>query len=388
VFLGTDLLRDHDALEASRPFARPAVAEERQRKLQESASRFFRGTAALFYRLAATHPEALQLARGQSPRWVVGDVHLENIGALTLDGERYTYDLNDLDEAAHAAGAWDVLRGAVACVIAVQDLGAGFDAAVGALHAFARAYKDQVPFKAPRSARDLVALSRKERLETILRARTQGRGDKRRFRRWSRYLGLAAGEGAMLRALLERWALGAREPGLTLLDARFRVQGTGSLGVHRYALLVGDREDRAFLLDAKEMHPSALVTAGLARPPRGRDLAPLPDALRVLTAEAALRGHAVPGVQALSGTDGRSYLVRRYAPGEFKLDLERVLRERPEELQGLAATLGHRLREAHRRAGHEPSRLDEARVRSIALDLGSHMVRAWQELRSRSLETM
>jgi hypothetical protein len=130
-----------------------------------------------------------------------------------------------------------------------------------------------------------------------------------------------------------------------------------------------------------------MITAGLARAPRETS-SPLPEALRVLTAEVALRGKNLPGSQALHGADGRSYLVRRYVPGEFKLDLALVLRQRPRELPSLAATLGHRLREAHRRAGHETHGVDEARLRSIALDLGAAIVRAWEELRARAMDTM
>src|SRR5262249_42558212 len=78
---------------------------------------FFRGSAPLFYEVLAARPEiAGEPLPGRG--WIVGDMHLENVGAFRADSGAVVFDLNDFDDA--TVGPWqaDVLRLAVRTLLA------------------------------------------------------------------------------------------------------------------------------------------------------------------------------------------------------------------------------------------------------------------------------
>src|SRR5688500_18828651 len=71
--------------------------DRKKKKLQASPLGFFRGSARLFWEIVAARPElGLELpGRG----WVVGDMHLENVGAYRTDTDEVVFHLNDFDDA-------------------------------------------------------------------------------------------------------------------------------------------------------------------------------------------------------------------------------------------------------------------------------------------------
>jgi hypothetical protein len=133
---------------------------------------------------------------------------------------------------------------------------------------------------------------------------------------------------------------------------------------------VGKRGEQ-LLVEAKEMRKSAVERGGMvkSRPPR------VGEAGRVLTAMHALLAAPQEGVRAIKGTDGRSYLVRKHAPGEDKLVIS-SLRD-ADELVALARTIGFRLSRAHERAAKiPPPTFDPALALTVAFDLALAMIRA------------
>jgi uncharacterized protein (DUF2252 family) len=126
---------------------------------------------------------------------------------------------------------------------------------------------------------------------------------------------------------------------LEVIDAAFRIAGTGSLGCLRVALLVRGKGDRdgAWIFDMKSQGaPSA---ACLVRPPK------LPSAERVTAAIGACLARP-PRMVGATKLRGDSMFVRRLMPQEDKLDLAAMPGP---DLEPLARHLGALLGAAHHR---------------------------------------
>src|SRR4051812_19439752 len=76
-------------------------------RMRVSAHAFLRGSAPLFYALLDDLPLG-SLARRTG--WIVGDMHLENVGAYRTERGDMAFDLNDFDAGCVGPLAYDVLR--------------------------------------------------------------------------------------------------------------------------------------------------------------------------------------------------------------------------------------------------------------------------------------
>ena len=366
----------------------PHLVGHKAERMSASPLALLRGAAPLFYELLERHP-----ALGEGPPgegWLVGDCHLENFGAyragaLSLASsaarapEGVVFDLNDFDDS--FVGPWrlDVLRLLTSLVLGGRETGASgpvtlelCDALLDAYVAAAFRRKSAIP---PCSAvAALVDKVRSRSRKQLLDARTEIVRGERRFLRGARYETLPA----KLRAKAERAFLKyARklpkdvrpaDEALAVVDAAFRVAGTGSLGCLRVAVLVRGKggRDGGWVFDMKaEGTPSA---ACLVRPPK------LEPAERVVAAMQACLARP-PRMVGTTTLKGSSLLVRRLAPQEDKLDLTRLAAA---DLPPLARHLGALLGAAHRRgARRAPKKAwsDEDRanllVRAIGL-AGAH----------------
>ena len=131
-----------------------------------------------------------------------------------------------------------------------------------------------------------------------------------------------------------------------IVDAAFRIAGTGSLGGLRIAVVVNGKggPDGAWIFDLKEEGAPAAAgtTAKLARVPEGR------PAERVAAGMAACLTHG-PRQVGTTQLLGLSMLGRRLTPQEDKLDLGQI--EEQTSFPPSAAILGALLGNAHRRGG-------------------------------------
>jgi len=322
---------------------------------------FLRGSAPLFYELLERHPVLWEGPPGEG--WLVGDAHIENFGAYragvlspneskkTRDAERIVFGPNDFDDA--VVGPWrlDVLRLAVSLLLGGREMGADGPRALAVCDALIDAYvgaafhRKRTPV-APRPVTQLIDQVRARTRKQLLDARTSVVRGNRRFVRGARYRDLpqklrAKAEGAF--AKYARRLSAAEHPperALEVLDAAFRVAGTGSLGCVRVAVLVRGKggSEGAWIFDMKEERtPSA---ASVVRPPRLEPAERVATAIRACVAQPPL----------MIGTTrmrGASMFVRRLAPQEDKINLQALL---PEDLEPLARHLGALLGAAHRRA--------------------------------------
>jgi uncharacterized protein (DUF2252 family) len=327
----------------------PALLERKKQRVAPSPHAFLRGSAPLFYEILA---ERRDLAAGPAgDGWIVGDMHLENVGAYRDDADEVVFGLNDFDDATLGPLRYDVLRLSVSVLLASRGFQATGRQAIGlverAVGAYLKARGGAAAPPMPAPVLALVERARSRSNKALLDDRAPGQHGKRCFLRGERYHDLPPDIEARVPALLAAYvaALGDRAPGKAaewkVEDAALRVAGNGSLGVIRLAVLVRDRAGDERLVELKECREPS--TEALFQPPPGHWTHP---AERCAGAARALCA-APPRRLAPVLVDGLSFVGRRLFPQEDKLDLGPM--RAGAQLDALVAFIGHLLGAAHAR---------------------------------------
>jgi uncharacterized protein (DUF2252 family) len=301
----------------------PWLLAVKHARLRASPHGFLRGSAPLFDRLLAD----LKLGQLASPKsWIVGDMHLENVGAYRADDESVVFDLNDFDGARIGPVVHDVLRLLTSVLLTgrafalngprVIHLG---KVALDAWQSACASGRVQPPSEAIRMIKSQAEQSP---FSGYLDARAPEKHGVRHFVRGERYHAMTAPWGTRAKSLLREYerALGDRAPahGYTLADAALRVAGTGSLGVARIAYVVRTKDDTYRLVELKEAEgdPRQVVAGAhalVAAPPRGmaatrrfvgRRLEPQQQKLNLMTLP---RDELEPSILHIAGLVGRAH---------------------------------------------------------------------------------
>ncbi len=334
----------------------PALFERKRKRMLASPLGFFRGTAPLFHEVLLEEPALGNGPDGTST--LVGDMHLENVGAFRTDDDEVRFDLNDFDDSREGPIRLDVVRLATSVLLAGRTFRAtGPDALALAEHALgahhAALFDRAAAPAAPPVVEKLISRAQKRGKRDLLDERAPLIDGRRRFVRGERYTDLEADLQAVvpdlvkayLDALEDRAPKGAR--GFTLTDSAHRVAGTGSLGRHRIALLLTDEGGHDRLFELKEAVPAsadALLGAD------GREAA-----ARVVQSAQALLSTPMRQLAALPSRPGvYSFIGRKLCPEEDKLDLAKL--SVGPELDGVGALVGHLLGAAHARSIREVPR--------------------------------
>jgi len=338
----------------------PHLLAHKADRMSLSPLALLRGSAPLFYEVLERHPVLAEGPPGEG--WLVGDCHLENFGAFrtgtlsaketraTQADDALVFDLNDFDDAFIGPWRLDVLRLTVSLILGGRELGTDARTTLDLAEGLVGAYVDGAFHKraSPPAPRAVTALTDKVHARTrkqLLDARTRVVGEERRFVRGARYEAIPK----KLRAKAERaFAKYVKRlpddrlppaEALEVMDAAFRIAGTGSLGCLRVALLVRGKggPDGAWIFDMKEEGTPS--SACLVRPPK------LEPAERVVTAIRACVAKP-PRMIGTTTLRGLSMFVRRLAPQEDKMDLTKL---QAADMKPLARHLGAVLGAAHRR---------------------------------------
>jgi len=327
--------------------------EHKMDRMLTSPLAFLRGSAPLFYDLLKNIPELANGPPGEG--WITGDLHVENFGAFKpeahfADGEEAVFDLNDFDDCTIGPLRFDVLRVTTSLILAGRELGCDArrslylcDELLGSYAAHLRR-KTAFPPEPP-CVRLLVKTASSRSRQVLLDARTEVVKGERRFTRGARYRDLKPDVLRSVPKAFEEYfdgldhAARPKRHTFEIVDAAFRIAGTGSLGCMRVAVLVRGKggKDGHWVFDMKsEGTPSS---AEIVRIPK------MNGAERVLSGLRACL--ASPPV--LAGTThllGMPMLVRRLTPQEDKLDLTKIA---DAQLDALSKYLGALAGRAHRK---------------------------------------
>jgi len=327
----------------------PWLLDHKKERVGPAPFAFLRGSAPLFYEILAARPDLAAGPAGDG--WIVGDMHLENVGAYRTDADEVVFGLNDFDDSTIGPLRFDVLRYSTSVLLAGRSFEATGAQAIGlvehAIGAYLKARGGGAAQATPAPVAALVKQASDRNNKALLDERAPLDHGKRRFLRGPRYRDLPADIEARVPALLSAYiaALGGRAPAKAstwkVEDAAFRVAGNGSLGVFRVAVLVRDHDGDERLLELKECHepsPSALF-----QPPPGHWTHP---AERSAGAARALCA-APPRLLAPVRLDDLSFVGRRLFPQEDKLAIEEM--HAGAKLDELVAFIGHVLGAGHAR---------------------------------------
>jgi uncharacterized protein (DUF2252 family) len=331
----------------------PHLHDHKRDRLVVSPHGFLRGSAPLFYEILAARPDLAAGPAGDG--WIVGDMHLENVGAYQTDTKgQVVFNLNDFDDASIGPLFLDVLRLSTSVLLAGRTFQCSGVESIALVETTVNAYLRGAwdPAPAPPLPAPIAAMVERARDRTkrdLLDGRAPvGRDGKRHFVRGDRYFDLPTDLVPEIPKLVGAYlhALGDRAPGHAaswiIDDAALRIAGTGSLGVTRIAVLVRDKNDEHRIVELKEAHASA--TKALLQPPPGKWQS---DAERVVFGARALVSDP-PRQLAPVTADGMSFAARKLFPQEDKLRLD-ALRVGP-KLDAVVTEIGHLLGRAHARS--------------------------------------
>src|SRR5262249_26764415 len=96
------------ALDRAATAAIPALFQRKKERILGSPHAFLPGSATLFYEILPARPDLAGGPDGEG--WLVGDCHLENVGAYRTDADEVVFDLNDFDDATIGPWRLDVVR--------------------------------------------------------------------------------------------------------------------------------------------------------------------------------------------------------------------------------------------------------------------------------------
>ena len=338
------------------PADRAVVLEDaRNLKMARSAHAYVRGNTRQFYEwLEALAPHALP----EGPAiWICGDCHLGNLGPIGDMKGGVEIQIRDLDQAVIGNPAHDLIRLGLSLAMAARgsDLPGVTTAAMleQLIDGYCAGLKGTIeapdaPLPAPVHLVMKDALRRswkhlaRDRLDDVMPTVPIGK----------RFWKLTGDERDAIGRLFERKSvsrlatlIGSRddEAPVEMLDAAYWMKGCSSLGLLRYAVVlgVGDRKRGApqyCLVDIKEAVPAAAPAyAGTAMP--------ADHAQRVVDGARHLSPHLGDRMLATE-LMGRPVFLRELLPQDLKLEIEQLTRE---EATQVAAFLGGIVGKAHAR---------------------------------------
>ncbi|KPW26506.1 Uncharacterized protein ALO83_03858 [Pseudomonas cannabina pv. alisalensis] len=328
-------------MKTPRPTARlQPLTNLRNLKMARSAHAFVRGNTAQFYEWLNSQP-GRRLPSGP-PVWICGDCHAGNLGPTGDLKGRIDIHIRDLDQSVVGNPAHDLVR--LGLSLATAARGSDLPGVTTArmleemMQGYEQAFMDNGDEEPDRPAhvkagmRSAVQRTWKhlatERIEDMRPTIPLGK----------HFWALSRAERDAIKALCATpdihalvTSLKGRSPddSVQLLDSAYWVKGCSSLGLLRYAVLmgVGDDDDQEFcLLDIKEAVAAAAPRTARARMPRD-------NGRRVVEGARHLSpglGSRMVAVQMLD----HSFFIRELLPQDMKLELDELTQ--PEAMQAAA----------------------------------------------------
>jgi uncharacterized protein (DUF2252 family) len=343
-----------------RPSDREAALSSQQTlKMARSAHAYVRGSTVQFYEWLEAQK------RGTLPEgpavWICGDCHAGNLGPVAgLDG-RIAIQIRDLDQTVIGNPVHDIIRLALSLATAsrgsdlpgvttariLEQVIEGYQAA---LHQDADTIDD-----APDSIQLVMKQSIARSWKTLAEERLEDQ--KPTIPLGRKFWPLAASEKQAIEGLFETPALRHLSTSLRsrdddakveVLDSAYWMKGCSSLGLLRFAVLLGigkgKKRDLA-LMDVKE-------AVKAAAPRYAGEKMPKENAERVVEGGIHLSPHL--GKRMTAGKiDGRSVFVRELLPQDLKIEIERLTIE---EAMKAASVMAGVVGKAHARQLDAPAR--------------------------------
>ncbi|TDW96779.1 DUF2252 domain-containing protein [Dinghuibacter silviterrae] len=301
----------------------PAVLAMKYTAMSRNAFGFLRGSDHLFFEDIPKDSPILQ-----SPKtWICGDLHLENLGSFKGDNGLAYFDLNDFDEAALAPCLLDITRFACSVHVGADELGMDAKGAVFHVKAFLDQFattlqKGYIRVLEKETAvgviRQLLQTVQNRTRKEFLTGRVEGKKKPRLVTGTGHYIAISEEEQKRVSDAFCKTPLYKSNPEFfAIKDIAFRIAGTGSLGMERYAVLVEGHsgKGRYALIDIKEAQAPSLLLRHHFRQPAWTS-----QAERIVEIQKRVEA-AAPALLSTMEIDGRHFVVKELQPMEDKLNL-------------------------------------------------------------------
>lgn len=314
----------------------PTYTALKYQSMAENPFRFFRGTCHLFYE-DLFHNNALP---AYPLSWICGDLHLENFGSYKGENRLVYFDLNDFDESILAPATWELVRMISSIFVGFDSLSIKRRDATQTARFFLKVYsetlaKGKARYLEHETAYGIVRtflekISERKQKELIRHLTEEGKNgnlqfriDRVRFFPLERSLRKAL--MSHLSQLLHHYRL--LKSRFQVIDAAFRIAGTGSLGVKRYVFLLRNIKDpkKHLLIDMKQAPPSSIQPWLTTPQPAWTS-----EAERVVAVQHRMQ-NVNPALLSATGFDGNSYVIKEMQPTADKIDFL-VIRDRYKDL--------------------------------------------------------
>ena len=305
----------------------PEQVQLKYKMMATDPFRFFRGTCHLFYE------DLSKISLPYSPNsWICGDLHLENFGSFKGDNRLVYFDLNDFDEATLAPSAWELVRMICSIFVGFEALDIDSKKALKCAQQFLQTYTEVL---AKGKARYLEVETSTGLVRSFLEkvdARTRqmlftSRVQKTRNKGFclisnKKYWDVGKDLKRELAAHIEKWISEEKDKlGLSkVLDVRFRIAGTGSLGVKRYVFLIAATKPkkRLKLLDMKLALPSSLSPFNNTTQPNWAS-----EAERIIAIKYRMQ-NVSPALQGTTIFQQESFVLQELQPYEDKINFNQI----------------------------------------------------------------
>jgi uncharacterized protein (DUF2252 family) len=301
----------------------PAVLAMKYTAMSKTPFAFLRGSDHLFYEDIPKDSALLQ-----SPKtWICGDLHMENLGSFKGDNGLAYFDLNDFDEAALAPCLLDIARFACSVHVGAEDI--GLDAKGAALHV--KGFLDQFATTLQKGyirvleketatgvIRQLLQTVENRTRKEFLTGRVTGKKKPRLVTGTGHYIAIGVEERKRVADAFRKTPLYKSDPAFfDVRDIAFRIAGTGSLGMERYAVLVEGHagKGRYALIDIKEAQSPSLLMRHHFRQPAWSS-----QAERIVEIQQRVEA-AAPALLSTMEIGDRHFVVKELQPMEDKLNL-------------------------------------------------------------------
>jgi uncharacterized protein (DUF2252 family) len=314
------------------PTERHTILEtNRTRKMARSAHAYVRGNTAKFYEWLEASPVAARVPAGPAV-WICGDCHLGNLGPIASGGGNIEIQIRDLDQAVIGNPAHDLIR--LGLSLATAARGSDLPGVTTArmieemVDGYAAAMHDPTSGNAgvePDVVRSIKRQALGRRWKHLARERLDALDPQ--IPLGKKFWALGPDERDSLEAVFAdpevvRLILSLdhkdKDRAVRLVDAAYWMKGCSSLGLLRFAAIIGlknakGRSDYA-LVDIKQ------AVAPIAPAARGAEM-PRDNGERVVTAARALSPHLGTRMTAATMLD-RSLFIRELSPQDLKLEVD------------------------------------------------------------------
>ncbi len=310
----------------------PEMVKLKYEFMKENLFRFYRGTNHIFYEDLVTYTDF-----PDSPAsWISGDLHIENFGTYMSDNRQVYFDLNDFDEAVLAPALWEVVRMTTSIFIAFDTLNIEENKALHmAQHFLKRAgeiYASGKPNYIERNtAKGIVceflrAVSKRKQTD-ILSRKTILRKDKLQILKDDpKHFKLDKKLKRDLSEHVTHWLKNDEDSpyNYKVIDAVFRVAGTGSVGLKRYAILMKSSNktgEKYVLVDMKQSTASSLLPYTPLSQPKWKS-----ESQRIVTIQERMQNRA-PALLSTSNFKDETYVMQEMQPTKDSINFKLIKKE-------------------------------------------------------------